>query len=55
MGDDDPRREREEPQGSAAEEPDDTTQADAGMAGGTGAVPGEATERPYGTADDDHT
>jgi hypothetical protein len=52
---DDPRAEPEDPQGSPAEEPDDTTQADAGMAGGTGAVPGESTERPYGTADDEDT
>jgi hypothetical protein len=37
---------------------DDTTQADAGMAGGTGTVPGQATATPSGTqphAEDDET
>lgn len=37
---------------------DDTTQADAGMAGGTGADAGESTANPLGTepvADDDET
>lgn len=37
---------------------DDTTQADAGMAGGTGSTEGEATATPMGTepyADDEDT
>jgi hypothetical protein len=28
---------------------DDTTQADAGMPGGSGAAPGEGSTQPYGT------
>jgi hypothetical protein len=36
---------------------DDTTMADAGLTGGTGAAPGEGTLTPYGTKsgdDEDH-
>jgi hypothetical protein len=35
------------------QETDDTTEADAGLTGGTGAVPGEATYEPGGAATDD--
>jgi hypothetical protein len=44
----DPEATPEELQEGAVDS-DDTTQADAGLAGGTGAAPGEGAARPYGT------
>lgn len=49
MSGDDQRSERAHDDESGLVESDDTTQADAGMAGGTGAAPGEATVQPLGT------
>lgn len=57
MGDDD-RDPHEDEQPSGHVDSDDTTQADAGMAGGTGAEAGEATTTPLGTephADDEES
>lgn len=55
QGSDDARRDTDEAEPSGLVDSDDTTQADAGMVGGTGAAPGEATVRPYATehGDDD--
>jgi hypothetical protein len=44
----DPEATPDEQQEGAADS-DDTTQADAGLAGGTGAAPGESAAQPYGT------
>ena len=41
--------EQDETAGDGRVDSDDTTQADAGMAGGTGAAEGEATATPQGT------
>lgn len=52
--DENPRDEDTRPDGQV--DSDDTTQADAGMAGGTGAEEGQATATPMGTqpqAEDD--
>lgn len=46
---DDARRDTEEAEPSGLVDSDDTTQADAGMVGGTGAAPEQASVQPYAT------
>lgn len=58
MSDDDQRpdgarRDHDDTEPSGLVDSDDTTQADAGMVGGTGAIPEEATAQPYGTEPED--
>lgn len=44
-----PRRDDTDFRAGGGTDSDDTTQADAGMVGGTGAAPTEGTSQPFGT------